>query len=122
MVGSLFQVEIPVGICRFNENEKVCENDYPWDPEYLPKNTMIVFLKDTSSTGSEKGIVGIPEGSHIKDCAQALYELIKCSFDTEEALRRLAFNVKATPEELYVWTEEQCRKYEQVLKAYGKYF
>lgn len=26
---------------------------------------------------------------------QALYELVKCDFDTEEALRRLRFNVKA---------------------------
>lgn len=26
---------------------------------------------------------------------QALYELVKCDFNTEEALRRLKFNVKA---------------------------
>lgn len=26
---------------------------------------------------------------------QALYELVKCNFDTEESLRRLRFNVKA---------------------------
>ena len=28
-------------------------------------------------------------------CPQALYELVKCDFDPEEALRRLKFNVKA---------------------------
>lgn len=75
---------------------------------------------------------------------------MKCDFDTEEALRRLRFNVKAArgkhthflgkpellkglteatltflfsvTEELSVWTEEECRNFEQGLKAYGKDF
>uniref|UniRef100_A0AC11BBK8 MIER1 transcriptional regulator n=1 Tax=Ovis aries TaxID=9940 RepID=A0AC11BBK8_SHEEP len=125
MVGSMFQAEIPVGICRYKENEKVYENDDQllWDPEYLPEDKVIVFLKDASRrTGDEKGVEAIPEGSHIKDNEQALYELVKCSFDTEEALRRLRFNVKAAREELSVWTEEECRNFEQGLKAYGKDF
>ncbi|XP_040483114.1 mesoderm induction early response protein 1 isoform X10 [Ursus maritimus] len=98
MVGSMFQAEIPVGICRYKENEKVYENDDQllWDPEYLPEDKVIIFLKDASRrTGDEKGVEAIPEGSHIKDNEQALYELVKCNFDTEEALRRLRFNVKA---------------------------
>ncbi|GAB1288683.1 Mesoderm induction early response protein 1 [Apodemus speciosus] len=133
MVGSMFQAEIPVGICRYKENEKgekqvnseVYENDDQllWDPEYLPEDKVVVFLKDASRrTGDEKGVEAIPEGSHIKDNEQALYELVKCSFDTEEALRRLRFNVKAAREELSVWTEEECRNFEQGLKAYGKDF
>uniref|UniRef100_A0A4X1U3S0 Mesoderm induction early response protein 1 n=1 Tax=Sus scrofa TaxID=9823 RepID=A0A4X1U3S0_PIG len=125
MVGSMFQAEIPVGICRYKENEKVYENDDQllWDPEYLPEDRVIVFLKDASRrTGDEKGVEAIPEGSHIKDNEQALYELVKCNFDTEEALRRLRFNVKAAREELSVWTEEECRNFEQGLKAYGKDF
>lgn len=125
MVGSMFQAEIPVGICRYKENEKVYENDdqFLWDPEYLPEDKVIVFLKDASRrTGDEKGVEAIPEGSHIKDNEQALYELVKCNFDTEEALRRLRFNVKAAREELSVWTEEECRNFEQGLKAYGKDF
>nr|XP_023416950.1 mesoderm induction early response protein 1 isoform X2 [Cavia porcellus] len=125
MVGSMFQAEIPVGVCRYKENEKVYENDDQllWDPEYLPEDRVVVFLKDASRrTGDEKGVEAIPEGSHIKDNEQALYELVKCSFDTEEALRRLRFNVKAAREELSVWTEEECRNFEQGLKAYGKDF
>ncbi|XP_005868097.1 PREDICTED: mesoderm induction early response protein 1 isoform X2 [Myotis brandtii] len=125
MVGSMFQAEIPVGVCRYKENEKVYENDDQllWDPEYLPEDRVIIFLKDASRrTGDEKGVEAIPEGSHIKDNEQALYELVKCNFDTEEALRRLRFNVKAAREELSVWTEEECRNFEQGLKAYGKDF
>ncbi|XP_044296929.1 mesoderm induction early response protein 1 isoform X2 [Varanus komodoensis] len=125
MVGSMFQAEIPVGISKYKENEKVYENDDQllWNPDYLTEDKVIEFLSEASRrTGDERGIDAIPEGSHIKDNEQALYELVKCHFDTEEALRRLRFNVKAAREELSVWTEEECRNFEQGLKAYGKDF
>ncbi|NXK44205.1 MIER1 protein, partial [Chauna torquata] len=125
MVGSMFQAEIPAGICKYKENEKVYENDDQllWNPDFLPEDKVIEFLNEASRrTGDEKGLDAIPEGSHIKDNEQALYELVKCNFDTEESLRRLRFNVKAAREELSVWTEEECRNFEQGLKAYGKDF
>ncbi|XP_033007747.1 mesoderm induction early response protein 1 isoform X1 [Lacerta agilis] len=125
MVGSMFQAEIPVGISKYKENEKVYENDDQllWNPDYLSEEKVIEFLNEASRrTGDERGIDAIPEGSHIKDNEQALYELVKCNFDIEEALRRLRFNVKAAREELSVWTEEECRNFEQGLKAYGKDF
>ncbi|XP_031459868.1 mesoderm induction early response protein 1 isoform X4 [Phasianus colchicus] len=125
MVGSMFQAEIPAGICRYKENEKVYENDDQllWNPDVLPEDKVIEFLNEASRrTGDEKGLDAIPEGSHIKDNEQALYELVKCNFDTEESLRRLRFNVKAAREELSVWTEEECRNFEQGLKVYGKDF
>ncbi|XP_069837507.1 mesoderm induction early response protein 1 isoform X4 [Dendropsophus ebraccatus] len=125
MVGSMFQAEIPVGICRYRETEKVYENDDQllWNPDFVVEERVIDFLNEASRrTGEEKGVEAIPEGAHIKDNEQALYELVKCNFDTEEALRRLRFNVKAAREELSVWTEEECRNFEQGLKAYGKDF
>ncbi|XP_061695203.1 mesoderm induction early response protein 1b isoform X2 [Syngnathoides biaculeatus] len=125
MVGSMYQAETPTGLCKYKENEKVYENDDQllWNPECLPENKVVGFLMEASRrTGEEKGVDAIPEGSHIKDNEQALYELVKCDFDTEEALRRLRFNVKAAREELSVWTEEECRHFEQGLKSYGKDF
>ncbi|XP_030630004.1 mesoderm induction early response protein 1b [Chanos chanos] len=125
MVGSMYQAEIPTGLCKYKENEKMYENDDQllWNPQFLPENKVVEFLTEASRrTGEEKGVDAIPEGSHIKDNEQALYELVKCDFDTEEALRRLRFNVKAAREELSVWTEEECRNFEQGLKAYGKDF
>ncbi|CAJ0914809.1 unnamed protein product [Ranitomeya imitator] len=125
MVGSMFQAEIPIGISRYRETEKVYENDDQllWNPEFVVEERVIDFLNEASRrTGEEKGVDAIPEGAHIKDNEQALYELVKCNFDTEEALRRLRFNVKAAREELSVWTEEECRNFEQGLKAYGKDF
>ncbi|XP_041064714.1 mesoderm induction early response protein 1-like isoform X1 [Carcharodon carcharias] len=125
MVGSQYQAEVPVGFYKYKENEKVYENEDQllWNPDFLPENKVVEFLCDASKrTGEEKGLDAIPEGSHIKDNEQALYELVKCNFDTEEALRRLRFNVKAAREELSIWSEEECRNFEQGLKAYGKDF
>ncbi|XP_078120628.1 mesoderm induction early response protein 1b isoform X2 [Sander vitreus] len=125
MVGSMYQAETPIGLSKYKDNEKVYENDDQllWNPECLPEGKVVEFLTEASRrTGEEKGVDAIPEGSHIKDNEQALYELVKCDFDTEEALRRLRFNVKAAREELSVWTEEECRHFEQGLKAYGKDF
>ncbi|KAJ8376222.1 hypothetical protein SKAU_G00068020 [Synaphobranchus kaupii] len=125
MVGSMYQAETPSGLCRYKDNERVYENDDQllWNPELLPENEVVEFLTEASKrTGEEKGVDAIPEGSHIKDNEQALYELVKCNFDTDEALRRLRFNVKAAREELSVWTEEECRNFEQGLKCYGKDF
>ena len=93
-----------------------------WNPEYLPEIKEIFFLKDASRTGEEKSVETIPEGYHINDCEHALYELVKCSSDAEEALKGLRFHVKATQVKLYVWTEEEFRIHEQGQKAYGKYF
>ncbi|XP_058611162.1 mesoderm induction early response protein 1b isoform X3 [Onychostoma macrolepis] len=125
MVGSMYQAETPSGLCKYKNNEKVYENDDQllWNPEILTENTVVEFLSEACRrTGEETGVDAIPEGSHIKDNEQALYELVKCNFDTAEALRRLRFNVKAAREELSVWTEEECRNFEQGLKAYGKDF
>ncbi|XP_072129969.1 mesoderm induction early response protein 1-like isoform X3 [Mobula birostris] len=124
MVGSQYQADVPIGFYKYKENEKVYENEDQllWNPDFLPENKVVEFLCDASKrTGEEKGLDAIPEGSHIKDNEQALYELVKCNFDTDEALRRLRFNVKAA-RELSIWSEEECRNFEQGLKAYGKDF
>ncbi|CAL1579962.1 unnamed protein product [Knipowitschia caucasica] len=125
MVGSMYQAETPAGLCKYKDNEKVYENDDQllWNPECLSEDKVVEFLAEASKrTGDEKGVDAIPDGSHIKDNEQALYELVKCDFNTEEALRRLRFNIKAAREELSVWTEEECRHFEQGLKTYGKDF
>ncbi|MBN3303163.1 MIER2 protein, partial [Amia calva] len=52
----------------------------------------------------------------------ALYELVKCSFSREEALRRLHFNVKVFRDELCAWSEEECRNFEHGYRVHGKNF
>ncbi|XP_073707966.1 mesoderm induction early response protein 1a isoform X2 [Garra rufa] len=125
MVGSMYQAETPVGLCKYKDNEKVYENDDQllWNPELIPEEKVVEYLAEASKcSGEESGVNAIPEGSHIKDNEQALYELFKCNFNAEEALRKLKFNVKPAKEEMSVWTEEECRGFEQGLNSYGKDF
>ncbi|KAG8013976.1 Mesoderm induction early response protein 1 [Nibea albiflora] len=73
MVGSMYQAETPVGLCKYKDNEKVYENDDQllWNPECLPEGKVVEFLTEASRrTGEEKGVDAIPEGSHIKDNEQ----------------------------------------------------
>lgn len=82
---------------------------------------------------------------------QALYELVKCNFNAEEALRRLRFNVKVIRGErvaaalpalrrhrvraaagatalplladgFCAWGEEECRNFEHGFRVHGKNF
>lgn len=84
--------------------------------------------------------------------SQALYELVKCNFNAEEALRRLRFNVKVIRGEhvalafpapccchvlgttdavvpsllladgFCAWSEEECRNFEHGFRVHGKNF
>uniref|UniRef100_A0A671T3S4 Mesoderm induction early response protein 1-like n=1 Tax=Sinocyclocheilus anshuiensis TaxID=1608454 RepID=A0A671T3S4_9TELE len=112
MVGSMYQAKTPVGLCKYKDNEKVYENDDQllWNPELIPEEKVVEFLAEASKcSGEETGVHAIPEGSHIKDNEQALYELFKCNLNAEEALRRLKFNVKPAKGEcvisclVFVW-------------------
>lgn len=58
----------------------------------------------------------------VRDNQQALYELVKCNFNADEALRRLRFNVRVFREELCSWSEEECRNFEHGYRVYGKNF
>ncbi|EOA95341.1 Mesoderm induction early response protein 1, partial [Anas platyrhynchos] len=134
MVGSMFQAEIPAGICKYKENEKVYENDDQllWNPDFLPEDKVIEFLNEASRrTGDEKGLDAIPEGSHIKDNEQSESAVRNlnaiCFLSLNSLLLAICFYVKCflyviPLEELSVWTEEECRNFEQGLKAYGKDF
>ncbi|KAG8519211.1 LOW QUALITY PROTEIN: Mesoderm induction early response protein 2, partial [Galemys pyrenaicus] len=53
---------------------------------------------------------------------QALYELVKCNFNVEEALRRLRFNVKVIRDGFCAWSEEECRNFEHGIRVHGKNF
>lgn len=64
----------------------------------------------------------LPEGEVVKDSEQALYELVKCNFNVEEALRRLRFNVKVIRDGLCAWSEEECRNFEHGFRVHGKNF
>ncbi|KAM6039806.1 mesoderm induction early response protein 2 isoform 3-T3 [Theristicus caerulescens] len=129
MVGPQYQATVP--ILHLNRHgEKVLfllayenEDQLLWDPNILPEREVEEFLyRAVKRRWDELSSSSLPEGEMVKDNEQALYELVKCNFNAEEALRRLRFNVKVIRDELCAWSEEECRNFEHGFRVHGKNF
>ncbi|XP_053088081.1 mesoderm induction early response protein 1a isoform X2 [Pangasianodon hypophthalmus] len=124
-VGPMYQAETPTELCKYKDNEKVYENEDQllWNPELLPENEVVDFLAEASKrVGEQTGADAVPEMPLIKDNEEALYELIKCNFNKEEALKRLKLNPKPVKDQLPVWTEEERHEFVQGDEVYGTDF
>ncbi|XP_014888648.1 mesoderm induction early response protein 2 [Poecilia latipinna] len=122
MVGSMYQAKIPPINPHLSE-ERAYNNDDQllWRPGVLPVQEVEEFLQNAQRLGGQEGAVWTQMAA-VQDNEQALYELVKCNFNAEEALRRLRFNVKVFSEELCSWSEEECRNFENGYRVYGKNF
>ncbi|XP_078214328.1 mesoderm induction early response protein 2-like isoform X1 [Callithrix jacchus] len=124
MVGPQFQADL--SSLHLNRHcEKIYENEDQllWDPSVLPEREVEEFLyRAVKRQWHERARPQLPEGETVKDSEQALYELVKCNFNVEEALRRLRFNVKVIRDGLCAWSEEECRNFEHGFRVHGKNF
>ncbi|XP_024595910.1 mesoderm induction early response protein 2 isoform X2 [Neophocaena asiaeorientalis asiaeorientalis] len=96
MVGPQFQADLSK-LHSNRQGEKIYENEDQllWDPSILPEGAVEEFLyRAAKRRWREVAESQLPEGEAVKDSEQALYELVKCNFNAEEALRRLRFNVR----------------------------
>uniref|UniRef100_A0AAV2KUT4 Mesoderm induction early response 1, family member 2 n=1 Tax=Knipowitschia caucasica TaxID=637954 RepID=A0AAV2KUT4_KNICA len=121
MVGSMYQAKIPP-LCpnACADREFKCQDQLLWSPGNLPVKEVEEFLLKIKKQQSQQEMDAF-SGS-LRDNEQALYELVKCNFNAEEALRRFHFNVKVINEEFCGWSEEECRNFEHGYRAYGKNF
>ncbi|XP_035509773.1 mesoderm induction early response protein 2 [Morone saxatilis] len=124
MVGSMYQAKIPpFGPYTYQERAYSSEDQLLWRPGVLPVQEVEEFLLYAQRPRShEVAACTRTQGDTVRDNEQALYELVKCNFNAEEALRRLRFNVKVFSEELCAWSEEECRNFEHGYRVYGKNF
>ncbi|CAN9500470.1 unnamed protein product [Ophioblennius macclurei] len=122
MVGSMYQAKIPP-ICPYTYQEKALSSvdQLLWTPEVLPVQDVEEFLLNAQKSHGQEG-AACTQRVTVQDNEQALYELVKCNFNAEEALQRLRFNVKVFTEELCSWSEEECRNFEHGYRVYGKNF
>uniref|UniRef100_A0A5F9CJT0 MIER family member 2 n=1 Tax=Oryctolagus cuniculus TaxID=9986 RepID=A0A5F9CJT0_RABIT len=124
MVGPQFQADLS-SLHLNRHSEKIYENEDQllWDPSVLPEREVEEFLyRAVKRRWQETAGAQLPEGETVRDSEQALYELVKCSFNVEEALRRLRFNVKVIRDGLCAWSEEECRNFEHGFRVHGKNF
>ncbi|XP_066840026.1 mesoderm induction early response protein 2 isoform X1 [Anser cygnoides] len=124
MVGPQYQATVPIlHLNRHSEKAYENEDQLLWDPNILPEREVEEFLYcAVKRRWDELSSSSLPEGEMVKDNEQALYELVKCNFNAEEALRRLRFNVKVIRDELCAWSEEECRNFEHGFRVHGKNF
>ncbi|XP_010723257.1 mesoderm induction early response protein 2 isoform X2 [Meleagris gallopavo] len=123
-IGPQFQATVPIlHLNRHSEKAYENEDQLLWDPNILPEREVEEFLyRAVKRRWDELSSSSLPEGEMVKDNEQALYELVKCNFNAEEALRRLRFNVKVIRDELCAWSEEECRNFEHGFRVHGKNF
>jgi hypothetical protein len=122
MVGSDYQAAIPEGLCRYDDALPYENEDKMlWDPSHITEEDTEEFLA-RAQLPTVKGNSGLPSGSHIRDDEQALYLLLQCGYNLEEALRRRRMNVLPPTDAVSLWSEEECHNFESGLRTYGKDF
>ncbi|XP_047394079.1 mesoderm induction early response protein 2 isoform X10 [Sciurus carolinensis] len=124
MVGPQFQADLSsLHLSRHGEKIHENEDQLLWDPSILPEREVEEFLyRAAKRRWQEVAGSHLPQGETVTDSEQALYELVKCNFNVEEALRRLRFNVKVVRDGLCAWSEEECRNFEHGFRVHGKNF
>ncbi|XP_076668017.1 mesoderm induction early response protein 1 isoform X1 [Andrena cerasifolii] len=121
MVGSDYQAAIPEGLCRYDDALPYENEDKMlWDPSHIPEEETEEFLERAQLPAVKGG--SLPTGSHIRDDEQALYLLLQCGYNLEEALRRRRMNVVPPTDAVSLWSEEECHNFESGLRSYGKDF
>ncbi|XP_046482083.1 mesoderm induction early response protein 1 isoform X2 [Neodiprion pinetum] len=121
MVGSDYQAAIPEGLCRYDDALPYENEDKMlWDPSHIPEEETEEFLERAQLSAARGS--SIPAGSHVRDDEQALYLLLQCGYNLEEALRRRRMNVVPSTDAVSLWSEEECHNFETGLRTHGKDF
>lgn len=122
MVGSDYQAVIPDGLTTYDDALPY-ENDDKllWEPWLLNEHEIEHYLTEASARSHPVGT--LPHGSGLRDDEQALFLLLQCGHNVDEALRRSRI-IHAPPPETCVslWSEDECRNFENGLRTYGKDF
>lgn len=88
---------------------------------FLSVETYLREVK-AQSLANSAGVGAIPMGQHVGDDEQALYLLLQCGHNMEEALRRRKMQVILPSDPMSLWSEDECKNFETGLRLYGKNF
>eukprot|EP00064_Thunnus_orientalis_P019539 superscaffoldBa00004937_g19661 len=98
------------------------EDELLWSPGTLPENKVRSFLSEVLSRTTDEKTGCDKPGMHVRDNEQALHELVKCNYNTREALERYCSRIKSSKEKSPQWSEEECKNFEHALQMYDKNF
>lgn len=122
MVGSDYQAAIPEGLCSYDDALPYENEDkLLWNPSILDEKVIEDYMRKICAMNSGTGMDAVPKGKQLRDDEEALFLLQQCGHNIEEALRRRRISAQ-TPAHASLWSEEECRNFENGLKAHGKDF
>ncbi|XP_050078085.1 mesoderm induction early response protein 1 [Anopheles maculipalpis] len=90
-----------------------------------PRGTAAGSTGTATSDPQSNSVYAIPLGNHLRDDEQSLYLLQQCGHNIDEALRRKRISNNAVPvpeQQMSIWSEEECRNFENGLRVHGKDF
>lgn len=127
MIGSAYQAVVPEGFSKYGESKPYKYADkLLWDPKGMQNEEVEQYLQSSHqiTDGAAEGIDMLPMGSHTRDDEQALFVLMQCNYNAEEALKKRCATPPPPPppSPSSHWTEEECRNFENGLLTYGKDF
>lgn len=125
MVGSDYQAVIPEGLCKYDDSLPYENEDkLVWDPVSMSAKEIEEYLLKAQEPilNDAQSVASIPRGAHTRDDEQSLFLLLQCGYNVEEALRRRRLNAVPPPESMSLWSEEECRNFENGLRLLGKDF
>jgi hypothetical protein len=125
MVGGDYQAVIPEGMKPYDDALPYENEDkLLWDPSKLSDSDIEEYLNKFSKLASANGGTNYISqgGKHLRDDEQALHLLLQCGNNVEEALRRRKLGGIQPPTTMSIWSEEECRNFENGLRVHGKCF
>uniref|UniRef100_A0A8D2ZHR9 Mesoderm induction early response 1, family member 3 b n=1 Tax=Scophthalmus maximus TaxID=52904 RepID=A0A8D2ZHR9_SCOMX len=129
MVGTQYQAEVPSCLCHYKDGEKgdfcfsiLYTSLLLWCPGTMAENKVRGFLCDVLSRTTEEKMGCDKPGMHVRDNEKALHELVKCNYNTREALERYCSRIRSSKEKSPPWSEEECKNFEHALQMYDKNF
>uniref|UniRef100_A0A8C5G2X5 Mesoderm induction early response 1, family member 3 b n=1 Tax=Gouania willdenowi TaxID=441366 RepID=A0A8C5G2X5_GOUWI len=98
------------------------EDELVWSPCVLSEHKVKGFLSEVLSRTTDDRNCFEKTATHVRDNEQALRELLKCNYNTREAVERHCSHVRSSKEKSPPWSEEECKNFEHALQMYDKNF
>ena len=125
LVGPDYQALVPESLSKYGDTLPYENEDkLLWDPHLLQEEVVENYLSSIRSISrvtppnSQVVAADVPK----RDDEQALYLLLQCGHNVEEALRRKRMSSVPPTDTMSLWSEEECLSYEMGLRIYGKDF
>jgi len=123
MVGSDYQAKMLDRLSKYGDDPPYLYVDkLVWDPNNTNDAVIADYLHRIHQISHSTNM--LPKGNHVRDDENALFLLLQCGFNTEEALRRFSLNDQKFGRSAMMkpWSEEECKNFENGICCFNKNF